>query len=251
MKSRVPIILSHRTRFQRTVFVLGILALLAGIILVCTGSVVISSLSLHRTLPISTISLGAVFAMVGIAVCCNEKAVSRPKMFGMMLAGLILVQIVVGYVAFSDRGNIAKDLEDEWGRAYSTDPKFLLRVEKYYECCGFHDPHDRAVPRNCSLVYHYSSSCYEPLSDAFLNGYRVLGVAGMVLGLIELSLFIGFCMVIMWLPYESDDELQRALLEESREIEREITQVHQRHSSYTRSLSGGWQGDAQPSSSSH
>jgi len=104
---------------------------------------------------------------------------------------LVIVQIAIAVIGLSGMGNISAGLEKTWDYSYNHHPSVIRNAEETYECCGFRNFTDRAYPKStldaCIINpdFGYHRSCFSVLHDEFNNRQYSLGVAGMVLAIVQ------------------------------------------------------------------
>jgi hypothetical protein len=96
--------------------------------------------------------------------------------------------------------------------------KTIVLIENRFQCCGFSNVTDYAVPTNCSQVRNITSSCRQQLGQALENSLSTVGATGLAIGLIEL---IGLLFsVILFRKIAQKENVASSLLNESWRINR-------------------------------
>ncbi|CAG8476003.1 13403_t:CDS:2 [Ambispora leptoticha] len=222
---------------------MNFLSLLAGLILIAVGFYVysteeqityITSSPMRYHLPYAMITLGGLISLVSFLGCfgaANEQPVILTFYFGLLFI-LVISQIAVGSLAFSYRQDVDSILEKTWSTAFQENPKLIINLEKYLQCCGFDDITDRAVPPNCSREFKFDVPCHDSMRVALMNSLQTIGVVGVVLGIMELTGLL-FAAVLFIRLSETEDEAKQALLAETRLLDQEIDKTYQRRKMYT------------------
>ncbi|KAK3825116.1 MAG: Tetraspanin family-domain-containing protein [Benniella sp.] len=148
-----------------------------------------------------------------------------------LLLVIIALQITVGSVAFVYRNQGDEVLDNAWGRVYKSDPRVILDLENFFQCCGFEHVLDRAIPVTCALDLRYMTGCRENILTAFQDSLQAIGVIGAILGGIELVSLLGAAILFHRFDkhrydQEQDGEasLVRALLE-AHHVDRQIEEA--------------------------
>ncbi|KAG0197081.1 Tetraspanin [Mortierella sp. GBA30] len=182
-------------------------------------------------LPHLILVLGAIISLVSFL---GYYGVMNEKRWILWLHGLILLvaialQITVGAIAFAYRNQGTEVLDKAWDRVYKSDPRVIQDLERIFQCCGFENVLDRAVPVTCALDHHYMSGCRENIQMTFQDSLQAIGVIGAILGGIELVSLLGAAILYHRFDkqrYEREREegeasLVRALLD-AQNVERQI-----------------------------
>ncbi|KAF9989605.1 Inositol-pentakisphosphate 2-kinase [Mortierella antarctica] len=185
-------------------------------------------------LPHLVLVLGATISLVSFL---GYYGVMNEKRWILWLHGLILLiaialQITVGAIAFVYRNQGNEVLDKAWDRVFRSDPRVIQDLESIFQCCGFENVLDRAVPVTCALDHHYMTGCRENIQTAFQDSLQAIGVIGAILGGIELVSLLGAAILYHRFDkqkYERErDEgeatLVRALLE-AQNVERQIEEA--------------------------
>jgi len=185
-------------------------------------------------LPHLVLVLGATISLVSFL---GYYGVMNEKRWILWLHGLILLiaialQITVGAIAFVYRNQGNEVLDKAWDRVFRSDPRVIQDLESIFQCCGYENVLDRAVPVTCPLDHHYMTGCRENIQTAFQDSLQAIGVIGAILGGIELVSLLGAAILYHRFDkqkYERErDEgeatLVRALLE-AQNVERQIEEA--------------------------
>lgn len=74
-------------------------------------------------------------------------------------------------------------MDSLWDSLYNSDPHFIKSAENRFQCCGFYNTEDRAVPYNCRVELNFDKGCSQSLVESFKSSmFAVL----LVIGCIEL-----------------------------------------------------------------
>ncbi|CAO3572159.1 unnamed protein product [Mortierella alpina] len=223
---------------QNAIAVLNLLSLLVGMILLCVGTFVYFApgavFVTSTLLPHLVLVLGATISLVSFL---GYYGVMNEKRWILWLHGLILLiaialQITVGAIAFVYRNQGNEVLDKAWDRVFRSDPRVIQDLESIFQCCGYENVLDRAVPVTCPLDHHYMTGCRENIQTAFQDSLQAIGVIGAILGGIELVSLLGAAILYHRFDkqkYERErDEgeatLVRALLE-AQNVERQIEEA--------------------------
>jgi len=192
-----------------------------GVVLIALGGWVLSqlknihSLNINVTLPSGLIVLGVfiiVLTIVGCVVAYKEQLIGLIAYTVVMLI-LLVCLIGVGGAAFSDRSSTDNLLNSAWKNA---DDGVRGTMERYFACCGWggeNDTYANATLKDdttCFLSYTYNQTnvsadgnitfhdvtewvpnfnatdCQSTIQDFVNERLYVAGVAGVVIGVIEL-----------------------------------------------------------------
>ncbi|KAF9911123.1 Tetraspanin [Linnemannia zychae] len=223
---------------QNAIAVLNLLSLLVGMILLFVGTFVYfapgavfvtSTLLPHLILVLgATISLVSFLGYYGVM---NEKRWIL-WVHGLILLVAIALQITVGAVAFVYRNQGNEVLDKAWDRVFHDDPRVILDLESFFQCCGFEHVLDRPVPITCAIDRRYTAGCRENIQTAFQDSLQAIGVIGAILGGIELVSLLGAAVLFHRFDkqkYQREREdgeasLVRALLD-AQQVDRQIEQT--------------------------
>ncbi|KAF9286636.1 putative tetraspanin-19 [Mortierella alpina] len=223
---------------QNAIAVLNLLSLLVGMILLCVGTFVYFApgavFVTSTLLPHLVLVLGATISLVSFL---GYYGVMNEKRWILWLHGLILLiaialQITVGAIAFVYRNQGTEVLDKAWDRVFRSDPRVIQDLESFFQCCGFENVLDRAVPVTCPLDHHYMTGCRENIQTAFQDSLQAIGVIGAILGGIELVSLLGAAILYHRFDKqkyererdEGEASLVRALLE-AQNVERQIEEA--------------------------
>ncbi|KAG0279958.1 Leukocyte surface antigen cd53 [Linnemannia exigua] len=222
---------------QNAIAVLNLLSLLVGMILLFVGTFVYfapgavfvtSTLLPHLILVLgATISLVSFLGYYGVM---NEKRWIL-WVHGLILLIAIALQIAVGAVAFVYRNQGNEVLDKAWDRVFHNDPRVILDLESFFQCCGFEHVLDRPVPITCAIDRRYTTGCRENIQTAFQDSLQAIGVIGAILGGIELVSLLGAAVLFHRFDKQryqreredGEESLVRALLD-AQQVDRHIEQ---------------------------
>ncbi|KAG0051622.1 Tetraspanin-2 [Gryganskiella cystojenkinii] len=211
------------------------LSKLVGMILLCVGTYVYFApgavFVTSTLLPHLVLVLGATISLVSFL---GYYGVMTEKRWILWVHGLILLiaialQITVGAFAFAYRSQGHEVLDRAWERVFRSDPRVILDLETFFQCCGFEHVLDRAVPVTCALDRRYTAGCRENIETAFQDSLQAIGVIGAILGGIELVSLLGAAILFHRFDnqryererVEDENSLVRALLE-AEQVDRAI-----------------------------
>ncbi|KAF9432085.1 Inositol-pentakisphosphate 2-kinase [Entomortierella beljakovae] len=144
----------------------------------------------------------------------------------------VALQITVGAIAFAYRNQGNEVLDRAWERVFKSEPRVIMDLESFFQCCGFEHVLDRPVPMTCAIDTHYMTGCRENIQTAFQDSLQAIGVIGAILGGIELVSLLGA--VILFHRFEDhnyqrngEENLVQALLE-SQAINHQIDEARRR-----------------------
>ncbi|RKP13929.1 Tetraspanin family-domain-containing protein [Piptocephalis cylindrospora] len=140
------------------------------------------------------LALGALLTSIlgcGAAVSGN---LSLRTMYVFALLLLIVPQLLFSTMAVTRTESIERLLETNWQYAYDHHPDYLIHIEEYYKCCGFHHITDRpvATPHSdiCPAISPLSLTtlpCLDVLADAWKHDHSpLLGGFGFTLVVLQL-----------------------------------------------------------------
>ncbi|EXX71024.1 uncharacterized protein OCT59_021804 [Rhizophagus irregularis] len=221
---------------KNVVVVLNFLSLLSGFILIVVGyyltsteaevSLVTSSAIKYR-FPHVLISLGGLISLVSFLGCygaANQK-ITFLKVYVISLFICIIIQIIIGSVAFAYHQDVDSILDRSWSKAFRDDKQLIADVEQYFRCCGFNSLSDRAVP-----PCRYYTPCYASMKDSLTYSLQTIGIVGVVLGILELiCLLLAAVLIIHIIRIHREEPNERqALLAETRRLDDAIRQTYER-----------------------
>ncbi|KAG0079425.1 hypothetical protein BGZ90_002630 [Linnemannia elongata] len=222
---------------QSAIAVLNLLSLLVGMILLFVGTFVYfapAAIFVTSTLlPHLILVLGATISLVsflGYYGVMNEKRWIL-WVHGLILLIAIALQITVGAIAFVYRNQGTEVLDDAWDRVFRSDPRVILDLESFFQCCGFEHVLDRPVPITCAIDRRYTAGCRENIQTAFQDSLQAIGVIGAILGGIELVSLLGAAVLFHRFDKQryqreredGEESLVRALLD-AQQVDRHIEQ---------------------------
>ncbi|KAF9151097.1 hypothetical protein BG015_007081 [Linnemannia schmuckeri] len=223
---------------QSAIAVLNLLSLLVGMILLFVGTFVYfapAAIFVTSTLlPHLILVLGATISLVsflGYYGVMNEKRWIL-WVHGLILLIAIALQITVGAIAFVYRNQGTEVLDDAWDRVFRSDPRVILDLESFFQCCGFEHVLDRPVPITCAIDRRYTAGCRENIQTAFQDSLQAIGVIGAILGGIELVSLLGAAVLFHRFDKQryqreredGEESLVRALLD-AQQVDRHIEQA--------------------------
>jgi hypothetical protein len=186
-----------------TAFV-GLALLIFGIYAFYRSELVLYS----KAIPITMVITGALVFLVSFVGCLGAEMENKPMLmayFSVLLV-LVLAQAITTIYTFSNTDKVDESLEQAWQRAYKDRPKLIRRIEDEYSCCGYHNIYDHAVPDNCAAnpYFGYEVSCFTQLLDAYRSNQTSIGIAGALIGIVQIIALLASMAMIHHLPPQDE-----------------------------------------------
>lgn len=142
----------------------------------------------------------AVFSsLIGFLLCCC-KSKCLYITYLIIIVIVIVVEVVAIVLAFCFTNKIINGIEDNWQDNKFKDTR--IDIEKHYQCCGFKKPD--ILPIVCGYEKPIGApTCYNQIKKEIDRNIRDLKIAAIVMGAIELVLFI--CAVYLVCSVGNDD----------------------------------------------
>ncbi|TPX31476.1 hypothetical protein SmJEL517_g05180 [Synchytrium microbalum] len=184
---------------KNLLLLINFLSLLGGLILISGGGWIQSHQSedalsaIVSSIATGAIVIGVFVTLVSFMGCfgaANERGILLKTYFG-LLALLIIFQIAIGSAAYSKREDIPELVGEAWKDLYLNSNQTIQTIEAYFQCCGFHNTTDMAVPSTCQVSRFDLSNktgCLDAVTNSLDGQLSTIGGAGLALGIIE---FIG------------------------------------------------------------
>jgi len=193
------------------VVILNIITAFVGLALVIFGIYAFyrSEFVLYsKAIPTTMIIIGLFVFLVSFVGCLGAEMENRPMLmanFSILLV-LVLAQAITAIFTFSNTDKVDESVEQAWLRAYLNHPKLIRRIEDEYSCCGYRNIYDHAVPDNCSSnpFYGYEVSCFTQLLDAYRSNQTSIGVAGALIGIVQIVALLAALAMIHYMPPQDE-----------------------------------------------
>jgi len=208
----------------------NILFFIEALILIIVGSAFLHTTmskfaitSILSSLPTGIIIVGVfllILSVVGVWGSVKEKK-SWMRTFTMILVILIIAEFGIGYSALAAKDTAQDLLQQSWSGVYTSDPNAasILQIEKTFRCCGFSNTTDMAVPAQCAdatVSLGYQNSCWSTIGTNFKASAVGVGVAAVLIALLQLAALVVSCCLMSRIPSESEKE--GYLLEQHRRL---------------------------------
>ncbi|KAJ3010782.1 Leukocyte surface antigen cd53 [Thoreauomyces humboldtii] len=209
------------------------LSMLAGIILIGGGAYLgtlaghsgAGLINLGGTISTAAIAIGVIVTIVSFLGCAgsaNEKGMLLKTYFALLII-LVILEVSVGIAAYAKRNSIEDGLEAAWTAAYATGNstlghRALIQVEDTFDCCGYANVTDMAVPEDCATFFGYTEGCKAAVKGGLNGSFGAIGGAGLVIGLIEIIGLIGSA--VLFKKISQREAAAGSLLNESWRINR-------------------------------
>jgi hypothetical protein len=193
---------------KNTLLVVNFVSLFAGILLVATGSYVKTHeevlLGFSSSLPLFACLLGIVISIVSVMGCFgsanDEYGAGALRKYMISLSFLILAQILLGVIAYSQGQGIPVVIESAWLDANNANTVNLLQV--YFQCCGFRQINDTVSQKTQCETLHQDWAlnhppCYPTIEAALRDSLSSLGAAGLVVGILQ-GIALIFSAILLW-----------------------------------------------------
>lgn len=133
----------------------------------------------------------AVFSsLIGFLLCCCK---TRCLYITYLIIIVIIVEIVAIVLAFCFTNKIIDGIDDNWHEQKFTDTR--KEIEKKYECCGFKTKDE--LPIVCGYDKPIGAPlCYNQIDKEIKKNMKDLKIAAIVMGVVELVLFICACYLV-------------------------------------------------------
>lgn len=202
----VPFVQSTALTIKTILFLVNVTAFFVGALFIYLGfQFQIYPGIYNGYLQMSVLALGIIILLIsflGWYGASKENYWSLKTYFKMLLF-LVIIQIALGTTAYYFKDDGEKLLTAGWNKAFRSNPQILEQIEQIFECCGFYDPNDRAIPLNCRTIYGFTAGCFNSLSQTYEDTHEAIGVLGVVLGSIELFCLLGTAVLFIWFDYRS------------------------------------------------
>jgi len=161
-----------------------------------------------KAIPTTMVIVGLLVFLISFVGCLGAEMENRPMLmvnFSVLLV-LVLAQAITTIFTFSNTDKVDESLEQAWQRAYLNRPKLIRRIEDEYSCCGYRNIYDHAVPDNCASnpYYGYEVSCFTQLLDAYRSNQTSIGVAGAVIGIVQIVALLAALAMIHYMPPQNE-----------------------------------------------
>jgi CD63 antigen len=201
--------------------ILNVIFMLTGILLMAFGGYAMSKgvpgLS-STTIAAGVIVLGVLVFIVSFFGCLGSLRENRILLiiyFSCVLL-FILIEFSLGIAAYAKRDQIPTIINENWTKLYNSDRNAIEDIEITFQCCGYFNQSDRAVPpydqldnRTCVSWYpDYAGAACEQAIDAFVEkSYGVAGGAAIAIAIIQIVCLLFSCFMFVKIPKQRDDEV--------------------------------------------
>ncbi|EPZ33323.1 Tetraspanin/Peripherin domain-containing protein [Rozella allomycis CSF55] len=166
--------------------------------------------------PVSLLIIGALFVLLGLfgMWATGVQSVRMIRLYLIVLSIIIILQVVLTAVALSQHDKIDSMVKDGW---YSANPSVIQNVEQMFECCGYRNVLDHAIPADCTKDpnFGFKRSCRYQIVTLAQRHTRLLGIVGLILGVMEFVALICASILLYQLGGE-DWKREGSILEEAR-----------------------------------
>jgi len=201
-----PFVQSTALAIKTILFILNISSLFVGLLLIFVGYSIESYPDFgNELIPWFIIALGTLILLISFTGCygASKDNIWFLNAYFKLLLSVVILQIVFGLIAFYYRNDGEKILTVGWDRAYKANPNLIEQVEKLFECCGFYDINDRAVPAKCHIVTGFTEGCFKTLNQSYQDSHLAIGMLGVILGSSELLCLLGTIILFKWYKYRT------------------------------------------------
>ncbi|KAI3647548.1 hypothetical protein MP228_007769 [Amoeboaphelidium protococcarum] len=163
----------------------------AGIALLLIGGYLLLPLKtaiLESSLAVALLTFGGLIILCSLLSCLG---ISNNSRFIMFFYVVLLVLLIAGEIALGTYGYLRKDsaehdLNHWWQSAYDGNRKPITDAEVYFDCCGFYNTTDRAIPLTCGVDRNVTEGCYEKFinqvnDNTILFGSSIVAVTALQL----------------------------------------------------------------------
>ncbi|KAJ3030807.1 UNVERIFIED_CONTAM: cd63 antigen [Siphonaria sp. JEL0065] len=220
------------TLVKNLLLFINFLSLLAGVILIGGGAYIQVNagsddlIDLSGSTAAAAIGIGVLITAIsffGIFGAANEKGMLLKTYFGLLLL-LVIFELGVGIAAYVKSDAVEDLLQTSWiNSVTSNNPQSLnniQHVERVFQCCGFRNVTQYAVPANCATPqsFNYKVPCIDSVKHALQGSLATIGGTGLALGFIEL---IGLVFsVLLFVKIAQKDRASESLMNEAWRINR-------------------------------
>ncbi|KAJ3076679.1 Leukocyte surface antigen cd53 [Podochytrium sp. JEL0797] len=220
------------TLVKNLLLFINFLSLLAGVILIGGGAYIQVNagmddlIGLSGTTAAAAIGIGCVIVAVsffGIFGAANEKGMLLKTYFALLLL-LVVFEISLGIAAYVKSDAVEDLLQTAWINSVTSQNAQSLaniqHVERVFQCCGFRNVTQYAVPENCatSQSLNFQVPCVESVKNSLQGSLATIGGTGLALGFVEL---IGLVFsVLLFVKIAQKDRASESLMNEAWRINR-------------------------------
>lgn len=166
-------------------------------------------------IPLASFILGLFVLLVSMIGCCGAVIEHKQVLIAyfIILAVLIIAQVNIAIIMFTNARNVETILDKAWDKAYEDQPGLIRDIEHKYFCCGFRNTRDRAIPKSSPDAceknpwFGYDQSCLTSLTNVYRSNQTALGILGLILAIIQvLALLASFILLKCLRDYPQTDQ---------------------------------------------
>jgi len=171
-----------------TLLILNTIFLVLGALLIALGAYALDNLKevsqlINTGLPIGLIVLGIFIFILSFFGCCGAAVENRFMLliYFFILLGLLICQISIGAVAYSESNDIRGRLETGWNKLDNDTKEWF---ENEFECCGFDEPSES--PQCMTDHPNWEDPCGDKIADFFRRNMLIIFYVGIIFAILEI-----------------------------------------------------------------
>nr|CAG8527466.1 5325_t:CDS:2 [Entrophospora candida] len=159
-------------------------------------------------IPLASFILGLFVLLVSMVGCCGAVIEHKQVLIAyfIILTVLIIAQVNIAIIMFSNARNVENILDKAWDKAYVDQPGLIRDIEHKYFCCGFRNTKDRAIPKSSPDAceknpwFGYDQSCLASLTNVYKSNQTALGILGLILAIVQVLALLASFILLKSLP---------------------------------------------------